>query len=57
MLICPNPKCQKRHLKKYETEDGGYYYECGTCHYKTETHYNSNPNDTIIKKPDGDILK
>jgi len=50
MLICPNPKCNRRHLRKYETKDGGYYYECGACGYKTPVHYPTNPDEVIIRR-------
>jgi len=53
MLICPNPKCQKRHLRKMYNEDGTVNYECGACGYKSKPFVPSSPYDTLIVKVKG----
>jgi hypothetical protein len=50
MLVCPNPKCKKRNLKKYYDDRGFVYYMCGACGYSTIPFCPSDPSDTVIER-------
>jgi len=39
MVVCPNPKCDKKYFKRVEHEDGAVNYVCGACRYETVKYY------------------